>query len=391
MSLINQMLQDLDKRRAGDAAGSGLPNVVRPFHLRRDSRKTLLAAGAALLVLGAGGAFWYIDVYLTPPVPVPPLLAVRPIVQVAPDKPPAVPETPVQPASPPSPVAAPEPVAAQASEKNLDDTTAPAPRAVATPVAKPASRSDLKLALKLESKYEPKSEPKSTASPARIPPAAADTVPMAAAQPSAARSQRSAGAVSIEKSSPTGNIGESADVEYRRALVIINQGRTAESLDALRMALKLNSAHLEARQLLLKLLIENKQFDEADGILRAGLALHPRQLAWAMSLARLQLDRGDLAGAWKTLENSLPAAAGSADYQGFAGHLLQRQGRSKEAADCYQLATQLTPTEGRWWLGLGLALAADGREAQAREAFANAKASGSLSADLQTYVEQKLR
>lgn len=378
MSLINQMLQDLDQRRAADGAGAGLPNVVRPFHVRRNSRRTLLAAGAVLLVLGAGGAFWYADTYLTPSPP-PVFLRPQPIVQTAPDKPPELSETPAQPVPPPSPAAAPESGAAAASSPPDVPDAKEMPPAAPVPAHRPTSTSAAR----------PVSKP--VATPVRSPAVVADPVPVAASPAPVARPPRPIGAVSIEKSSPSGNVGESAEVEYRRALVILNQGRTAESLDALRMALKLNAAHLAARQLLLKLLVENKQLDEADGVLHAGLALHPGQLPWAMSLARLQLDRGDLASAWKTLENSLPIAGANADYQGFAGHLLQRQGRTREAIDCYQLATRLTPTEGRWWLGLGLALEAEGRGTQAREAFANAKASGSLSADLQAYVEQKLR
>lgn len=376
MSLINQMLKDLDARRAVGATGSALPSEVRPFHPRRSSYVRMLAAAVVLLALGAGGALWYADAYLIPP-PASPVLPARPIAQALPGQPPAVPEAAVQPSPSVSPstapVALPEPAAAPAGR------VPEAPDAAPAPAHRPAAASALK----------PVSKP--AAAPARAPATAAESPPTAAPLLPAARSARSSGGVSIEKSSPSGNVGESAELEYRRALAVINQGRTAESLDVLRTALRLNAAHLAARQLLLKLLIENKQLDEADGVLRAGLALHPGQIAWAMSLARLQLDRGDLASAWKTLEHSLPAAGSSADYQGFAGHLLQRQGRIGEAVDCYRLATRLAPTEGRWWLGLGLVLEADGRGAPAREAFANAKASGSLGADLQAYVEQKLR
>lgn len=378
MSLINQMLKDLDARRAVGATGSALPSEVRPFHPRRSSYLRMSAAAVVLLALGAGGALWYADTYLIPPPPPAlPVLPARPIAPAAPDKQPAVPEAPVPPSPsvPPStaPVASPEPAAAAVS-RVPDAPDAAKPAAATAPVHRPAAAPAVK----------PVARPAAAPVAGESPPTAAPLVP-------AARSARPSGGVSIEKSSPSGNVGESAEAEYRRALAVINQGRSAESLDVLRMALRLNAAHLAARQLLLKLLIENKQLDEADGVLRAGLALHPGQIAWAMSLARLQLDRGDLASAWKTLDHSLPAAGNSADYQGFAGHLLQRQGRIGEAVDCYRLATRLAPTEGRWWLGLGLALEADGRGTPAREAFANAKASGSLGADLQAYVEQKLR
>ena len=71
--------------------------------------------------------------------------------------------------------------------------------------------------------------------------------------------------------------------------------------------------------------------------------------------------------------------------------MLQRLGRYKEAAEHYQQALRLSPGEGRWWLGLGLALEAEGRANEAREAFQRARQSGTLSSELTALVEQKLR
>ena len=48
-----------------------------------------------------------------------------------------------------------------------------------------------------------------------------------------------------------------------------------------------------------------------------GLELQPSQIGWAMSLARLQLEQGDLAAAEHTLARSQAHAEGSADYAGF--------------------------------------------------------------------------
>jgi MSHA biogenesis protein MshN len=42
-------------------------------------------------------------------------------------------------------------------------------------------------------------------------------------------------------------------------------------------------------------------------------------------------------------------------------------------------------------MGLGISLEADGRGAEAREAFQRARSSGALSAELDRFVEQKLR
>jgi MSHA biogenesis protein MshN len=110
-----------------------------------------------------------------------------------------------------------------------------------------------------------------------------------------------------------------------------------------------------------------------------------------MSLARLQVDGGELDGAWKTLEHSLPAARNSPDYLGFAANVLQRLGRTDEAAEQYGKATRIAPSDGRWWLGLGWCLDAQGQTVEAREAFLRARQSGNLSPELLTLIDQKLR
>jgi MSHA biogenesis protein MshN len=57
----------------------------------------------------------------------------------------------------------------------------------------------------------------------------------------------------------------------------------------------------------------------------------------------------------------------------------------------YQAATRLAPNEGRWWAGLGIALDAAGKSADAREAYQKARSLPGLPADLAHYVEQRLR
>jgi MSHA biogenesis protein MshN len=137
-------------------------------------------------------------------------------------------------------------------------------------------------------------------------------------------------------------------------------------------------------------LLAQKRFDEAMNRLSIGLNLMPEQTGWALTLARLHLDRNDLPAAVRTLENSRAYANSNADYAGFFGYLKSRQGEQREAGAYYLQAARLAPQEGRWWLGLGLALAADGKSVESREAMRRALASGSLSADLRQLAEQQV-
>jgi MSHA biogenesis protein MshN len=180
-----------------------------------------------------------------------------------------------------------------------------------------------------------------------------------------------------------------AEGEYRRALASLQDGRMTETVAALEQALKLDPGHDAARQTLVGLLIEAKRLDEAMRHLQAGLALDARQPALAMLLARLQIEGGG--SGIGTLTRTLPYAGNLADYHAFLAGALEREQRHREAAEQYQAALRIAPANGVWWMGLGMALQADKRNAEALEAFQRARASGALSADLQAFVDRRLQ
>jgi MSHA biogenesis protein MshN len=181
-----------------------------------------------------------------------------------------------------------------------------------------------------------------------------------------------------------------AENDYRRALLALQQGRTSEAIDGLEQALQLDGQHGAARQALIGILLDAKRQDEAVRRTREGLDLNPAQPNLAMILARLQIGRGELRPAIDTLERTLPHAADSADYQAFLAALLQRDERHKQAAEHYLLALQRAPQNGVWWMGLGISYQADQRVAEAQEAFKRAKATNALSPELLAFVDARL-
>jgi MSHA biogenesis protein MshN len=180
-----------------------------------------------------------------------------------------------------------------------------------------------------------------------------------------------------------------AEGEYRRALNALQDGRMTETVAALEQALRLDPGHEAARQTLVGLLIEAKRLDEAMRHLQAGLAMDARQPALAMLLARLQIERGG--SGIETLTRTLPYAGNNADYHAFLAGALQREQRHREAAEQYQVALRAAPGNGVWWMGLGMSLQADKRNAEALEAFQHARASGTLGPELQAFVERRLQ
>jgi MSHA biogenesis protein MshN len=343
MSPINKMLKDLDAR-AGQPGAAPLSADVRPVAAPERRGPVLRAAlvGGALLAVGAGVVGWKTMQTAPAPTAAPAVLAAAPVparTAVVVDMPAAAPVqvVDVAPAVPtPEPEPAPEPAPAPAPVAKRVTPVAPAP------IAKPAPR---------------------TVSVAKTAPA-------------------------VPATGRTDTPSQRAENAYRRALGVLEDGRVTEAIATLQAGLQIDPRHEAARQTLVGLLIEAGRPDDAMRQLQAALAIDARQPALAMLLARLQLERGG--PAIDTLTRTLPYAAGNGEYHAFLAGVLQREGRVHEAADHYQAALKRSPGNGVWWMGLGIALQADKRDAESRAAFTQAQASGTLSPELQAFVERRL-
>lgn len=332
MSLINKMLQDLDAR-ANKPGAEKVPSDTRPVlppERRMPWLRPALIGGLVLVLVLGGATAWR-------------MLKQQEQAVVA---------------QAPAPVPAPAPAPKAAP---------PAPVAVEIPVAPPAAEEAPK-------QEEVKEQAPAPAKPRAVVQAKPKKAVVVTPKPAAGR---------VETAS------QRAENAYRRALASLEEGRVTEAVAGLQAALRFDPRHEPARQTLVGLLIEGKRHDEAMRQLQAALALDARQPAMAMLLARLQVERGG--PAIDTLMRTLPYVAGNGEYHAFLAGVLQRGQRHREAAEHYQVALRSAPHNGVWWMGLGISLQAEKRDAESAEAYRRALASGALTAELQTFVERKLR
>jgi len=95
------------------------------------------------------------------------------------------------------------------------------------------------------------------------------------------------------------------------------------------------------------------------------LALHPRDAELRVLLARAQLQKADTRGAVATLSQHAPALASDPAYHALLAASYQQTGQWRESAALYRQLVALRPSQGAWQLGLGIALEQLG---EAREA-----------------------
>lgn len=357
MSVINKMLQELDRRHAPvGAPGHARHPEVRAVQARPGRQEWFWRVVAALMLVAAAWAIWVI--YQLQPRSLATELAFQ-SAQGSPRQ---------------ASAGIAQAVAAPASP--MPDQAAPAPERLAAPME------TLRLALTIDTPLAPR--------PAARP--AATKVPEAAP-----RKPRSVPAVAapvpprIEKRDRERAPVERAESEFRRAALLLERGRVADAEDALRSALEADPSHRPARQTLIALHIEQGRIEDARRHLQEGLVLHPGYAPFSVALARIYVDRGEHLPALDVLDSARSGGQDSADYHAMRGAVLLRIGRHAEAAEAYRAALNVGAQTGASWIGLGVSLDAAGRGAEAAEAFRRGIASGALTDDLRAYAEQRIR
>lgn len=361
MSVINQMLVDLDRRRASGEERNRIPDHVRALpDEARISRgpvvRVVAGAVAAGLALLAAGTWWWPG-----------------------------------PRSPAVVVSAPAPVAAPVQERETEfiarrltldlayvpEDSGGMPAGEAAPAVATATV------------IPPRRAPAPVPSPVEEPRAAPVPTPKKAAD--AQKVQLAPARVEIDKQIREPTPRQRAETEYAKGVAALHRGQSGDARAAFETTLQIDPAHHGARQALVGMLLEARRQDDAGRILQEGLQLAPAQHGFAMALARLQVENGELDAAVQTLARSLDYPGVSPDYLAFYAGLLQRQQKHAEAVAQFQRALGQRGNVGVWLLGIGVSLEALGRLPEAQEAFRRAKASGNLSPDLQTFADQRLR
>ena len=378
MSVINQMLQDLENRHSASGADASLSAQIKAVAKRRRLHPAWWAILLSALVLLAGLLAWRLWPVSKAGVAMPSdgRLSDASVMQAK--SPMTIQRAQLPPISAPAHSEQPQADSKLAAQKT---GTASQPAAAQMIVTEPRKLPEQQAVLSLKTAVNldlgKQNSTQVSTSPSRL---------------NAGSGERAVPAtMAIDKQIKEITPLQRAENEYGKAVALLQQGRVAEASELLGKVLQLDPANTSARQTLAGLLVEGKRYDEAQRSLQDGLKLDPSQTGLAMILARVQVEQGDIQSALKTLQRSLPYAVERPDYQAFLAALLQREGRHKEAIEHYSQALRKSPGSGVWLMGLGISLQAENRLAEAQEAFNRAKASHTLSPELQAFVDQQLK
>jgi Tfp pilus assembly protein PilF len=346
MSLINQMLKDLDARR-GPASGAQVAALqgIGLVQVKRFSWRTgfwfvvLMAAAVVVLAAGYKGGDWWIE-----------------------SRPHADPSTAVTSAEPAHP-----------------SSSEPAPEIVAAAPQSPTAVV----------------EAQSPAKPAPGPPPQRAEATRGTPAPHTAGTQTSIATVAIpepvrNRRAPVTTLSpeEKAQRLHAQAQRALAENHRGAARHLLEQTLHEDPYHLQGRLQLATLFIDGGNRADAEEVLAAGLRLHPRRTELVRPYAQLLAERGSFSEALRVLDSAGAGDDADAETLAVKAAILYRLGQFRDASSAYRLALENDPGRGLWWVGLAVASENHDRRA-ALEAYRRA-AGLKLAPRLRDYAEQRM-
>lgn len=385
MSLINDLLRDLDARHAprpGNALAAGQPLFAAAGPVRAARRSMGLLLGVLVFAAGAAGSWHYYSGLAAPapavPVGVPARDVPRAVIEPVGDDV-SVPLAPAAQTPAPGGLSDPTAVRVAAAAPAVAPAQTPAARKPATPAPAVARGKPPQEALPTVS-VEPPPAPKRVV--ASLQPARSQAIiekssqagKPAPAQPAHQAETAGSGLVRTPRVASTERVDQEAVTAAREAL---QSGRPDRAESILRTRLLETPEAHTSRVLLATLLLQQERLAEADRLVAAGLHAAPAHAGLLLHQARVKLSQGDAVAALAALQAVPPSETDSPEFLAMLAVSTQKLGDHVAATALYRNLLQRYPPQANWWVGLAVSLEASAMPKEAGDAYREgAKLSG---------------
>ncbi|WP_321530195.1 tetratricopeptide repeat protein [uncultured Desulfuromonas sp.] len=143
---------------------------------------------------------------------------------------------------------------------------------------------------------------------------------------------------------------------------------------------------------LIKVLLQQRNAEQALQVAESGRQRQPEEPLWLILKARLLAETDQLAEALYALDvDPAPAVSQSPEFYALKAALLQKATRYQDALPIYQHLCGAFPQQPQWWFGRAVTADQVGDQQQARDSFRQALALPGLETQLQLYATQQLQ
>ena len=181
-----------------------------------------------------------------------------------------------------------------------------------------------------------------------------------------------------------------AEISYQQGYELIARGQRVPAEKKLLHALELMPSHIKAREILGVLYLQQERIADAAEILKQGISLSPEYMPYREIYARTFMAQNQIPEAIMMLNNDAPELNRYPGYYALLAGLYQKNEQHEHAASIYLKLIKKTPKQSQWWLGMAISLEKLGKMAEAKSAYIKARKL-KLPAKLMRYVDSRLQ
>lgn len=200
----------------------------------------------------------------------------------------------------------------------------------------------------------------------------------------------SAAPMKLKKTHRPLNSKQLAEIAYKKGYKFLQQGRMHQGKESLRKALSLYIPHIKAREMLAGIYIKSGRYINAAELLSEGVKIVPEYPLFAQLYARVLLEQNNPQLAIKILERGSVRIKDEPAYYALLAATYQRVNNHEKAVDIYLQLVKVRPSVGIWWLGLGISLEKSGKNKEALEAYQRAQKTGNLKDGLVKFTNNRV-
>jgi len=177
----------------------------------------------------------------------------------------------------------------------------------------------------------------------------------------------------------------------KNAASLIQRGQIIDAYAQLLRFIEDNAEAHHSRETLATLLFAQQEYQQAEVIVDQGLLFAPNYSAYKKIKARLLILDRDPGAAANYLSDNPPALATDPEYFELLASAYQQNMQHANAIETYQNLIRHDSQQARWWVGMGVSLEAGGEVDDAISSYQTALQNSELDSALRQYSQNRMR